>query len=489
MKTFNIKAVCILAAATAAIGFNGCRKFLDTNDNPNLSSQASVDLLLPAAQAAIAHALGNPFQIYGGIWAQYWTQNPKSSQYRSLEQYSVTTTSFDRPWRMIYSDALQDLQEILNLSAGKSQYNQYAAIAYIMKAYAYQLATDAWGDVPLTEATTTGITSPRYNPQQQVYDSIFAYIDRARSLIDSTASVTPQTDDLLFQGNMTQWLRFANTFKLRALLRLSKVAPQTTASGIQSLNAPGTQFLTTDARIQYSTTGGNQNPLFSEILGLSRTQNLVASETVTKFMTQNKDPRITVFFEPYVNAARGIDSVIGLPQGSYRTNTNVFSIPSAAVGASGQNNNSANAPVTFMSAAESYFLQAEAIARGWLTSSQSAAGLFRSGIRASFASYNVPGVEAYLGTAPAAQWPEGTELQVRAIIIQKWLAMTGNQSFEAWTEWRRTNYPDFFTVSKASALGDERMPLRLLYPSSEITTNQNFPGIKQIYEPVWWDVD
>jgi hypothetical protein len=142
-----------------------------------------------------------------------------------------------------------------------------------------------------------------------------------------------------------------------------------------------------------------------------------------------------------------------------------------------------------MSAAESYFLQAEAVARGWLNVGKTANVLYQQGIRASFASYNVPGVETYITSSPAAQWTEGTTSQIRAIIIQKWLAMTGNQGFEAWTEWRRTGYPDFFTVSKATTLGDTRMPARLLYPSSEVTRNLNFPGIKQIYETVWWDVN
>ncbi|WP_205510673.1 SusD/RagB family nutrient-binding outer membrane lipoprotein [Longitalea arenae] len=487
MTTFHKRTKWLLFVLVALTGISGCKKFLDTNDNPNLASNASVELLLPAAQAAIGHALGNPLQIHGGIWAQYWTQNPTSSQYRSLDQYSVTTTSFDRPWRMLYSDAIADIQEILNLTQGKAASNQYTAIAYIMKAYAFQLATDAFGDVPLTQTANPAITNPVYNPQQQVYDSILIFIDRAISLIDVDAEVHPGSDDLIFQGDMEQWLRFANTFKLRALLRLSEVAPQRAAAGIATLN--GSEFLEDDAQIEYSAVGGNQNPLFSEMLGLSRVQNLVASETVTKFMTQNRDPRAEVFFTRYRNTAGTIDSIIGIKQGSYRTNTRIFSLPSATVGANARNDQSANAPVKFMSAAESYFLQAEAVVRGWLNTGVSAANLFRQGIRASFASYNVPGVETYLASAPAAQWTEGMESQIEAIITQKWLAMTGNQGFEAWTEWRRTGYPDFFTVSLATALGDERMPARLLYPSSEVTRNVNFPGIRLIYEPVWWDVD
>lgn len=472
--------------AIIIVGLTGCKKFLDINDNPNLATSTTPELSLPSAQAAIGHVLGNPLQIYGGIWGQFWTQSTKSSQYRSLERYSsVTTTSFDRPWRMIYSDGLQDLQEIFNYYQTHQQYKQYAAIAYIMRAYVYQVATDAWGDIPLAEAINPAISSPHYTPQQQVYDSILDNIDKAISLIDVNAALTPKSDDLLFEGDMEQWLRFANTFKLRVLLRLSGVAPQKAAAGIQTLN--GAAFLESDAQINYSTTGGNQNPLFSEILALGRTQNLVASETAAKFMTDNKDPRADIFYLRY--KAAGTDSIIGLPQGNYTSTTSVWSIPSPVVGATGQNDASANAPVKFMSAAESYFLQAEAVVRGWLTSGMTAQDLFQAGIRASFESYDVPGADNYIATAPAAQWPAGTAAQIRAIIIQKWVAMNGNQSFEAWTEWRRTGYPDFFTISVTSQLGGGRMPLRLLYPSSEVTTNLNFPGIKQVYEPVWWDVN
>lgn len=480
-----MKRICLILVIIVLLA--GCKKYLDTNENPNLSTTASINLLLPTAQAAIAHDIGNPLQIYGSIWAQFWTQNPTSSQYRSVDQYSVTTTAFDRPWRMIYSDALQDIEEILDLTTGAPQFDQYTAIAYLMKAYTFQVATDAFGDVPLTEANDPSNTNPVYNPQQQVYDSIIAYIDRAIGLIDVGAAVHPGTDDLIFQGNMDNWLRFANTLKLRVHLRLSEVAPAKAAAGIATLN--GADFLETDAQIRYSTIGGNQNPLFSEILGLSRVQNLVASETVAKFLTQNNDPRARVFFAPYVNATTGVDSVIGIPQGSFRTNTRVVSFPSAAVGANARNDASANAPVKLISAAESYFLRAEAVVRGWLNVGVPAATLFAQGIRASFSSYAVSGIEAYLSSAPAAQWPAGMEAQIRAIIIQKWLAMTGNQGFEAWTEWRRTGYPDFFTVSRATALGDDRMPARILYPSSEVTRNEEFPGVKQVWERVWWDVE
>ncbi|HEY1032601.1 MAG TPA: SusD/RagB family nutrient-binding outer membrane lipoprotein [Flavipsychrobacter sp.] len=63
-----------------------------------------------------------------------------------------------------------------------------------------------------------------------------------------------------------------------------------------------------------------------------------------------------------------------------------------------------------------------------------------------------------------------------------------NQNIEAWTEWRRTGYPDFFTLSRNSRIGSQ-FPQRLPYPEAEVTRNLNFPGQKPMTEKVWWDAN
>jgi hypothetical protein len=114
--------------------------------------------------------------------------------------------------------------------------------------------------------------------------------------------------------------------------------------------------------------------------------------------------------------------------------------------------------------------------------------LFRSGITESFRAVGIPNqAAAYIATAPDAQLPGTANGNIATIITQKYYAMNGFQGFEAWTEWRRTGYPIFLVTSAASTLGAGRMPLRFLYPNSEVTTNMNFPGTTPIYEPVWWD--
>src|SRR3954464_8136031 len=125
----------VMAAITGAIliAAPGCKKFLDVNESPNAPKTATDNLLLPSTQAAIGMALGNNLQIYGGIYAQYWTQSPFSSQYKTIDQYQSDPSDFFRVWGILYNDALEDIK-ILE----QSKYPNYVAIALIEKAYVFQ---------------------------------------------------------------------------------------------------------------------------------------------------------------------------------------------------------------------------------------------------------------------------------------------------------------------------------------------------------------
>ena len=486
MKRFSsvhpISMLIILLLVTQV--FTGCKKYLDVNENPNNPVNASPDLLLPTVEVALGQIVGNNFQIYGNFWAQYWTQSSSASQYRTVEQYRLANTAFDRSWSNLYRSTLQNAQSIINNQ--ESGNSQVKGMAYILKAYTFQLATDAFGDIPLTEAVQGNQnTSPRYETQQVVYDSIFRYIDTGMALLQAQGSASPGVQDIIFQSDTNQWLRFARTLKLRAYLRLSNVQPELAASGVAALYNAGGDFLRTDANINYSATGGNENPLYNEMLGLGRTQNIVASGTAVRAMLANGDPRLPRFYQ----ALPWADTIAYIRQGSYSANTDKeVSPPSSLVGANASNAASATAPVKLISLPESYFLQAEAVARGWAPGN--VAALFNSGIRSSFETLGIgPLADAYIANAPDAKLPGSLQGNLRAIITQKYYAMCGFQGFEAWTEWRRTGYPDFLQVSVASTLGNGRMPLRFLYHNSEITSNQNFPGNQLIYVPVWWDVN
>lgn len=488
MNLVNIKYVkqlmCLILIST--LGLTGCGKFLDINENPNNPDQADPSLLLPTVQASLSQVVGNSFQVYGGFWAQYWTQNPTSSQYRTYDQYRVLNTATDRAWSTLYRNALNNAELIIASDVAGSEH--FKGIAYILKAYGFQLATDAFGEVPLSEALKgSGFINPTYESQELVYDSIFMFIDKGKEFLEVASANSVGSQDMIFAGDVGQWEAFANTLALRAYLRLSQVDPAKAEAGIRALYASNATFLGSDATITYTTTGGNENPLYNEMVGLGRTQNIVASRTVVDQLKANNDPRLTALYTIPVDST----TVIAIPQGSYASNTRVVvSLPSSAVGANPIEQNSALAPVKLISESESLFLQAEAVARGWATGDAKA--LYDNAVEASFTTLGLSAAQAatYLGQAAIAYPTAGTvAAKVEAIITQKYYAMCGFQGFEAWTEWRRTGYPTFFVQSAASTLGDGKMPLRLPYPNSEITSNANFPGNITIDIPVWWDAN
>ncbi|HEX8462742.1 MAG TPA: SusD/RagB family nutrient-binding outer membrane lipoprotein, partial [Segetibacter sp.] len=299
----------------------------------------------------------------------------------------------------------------------------------------------------------------------------------------------PGSDDLIFGGGtagMANWRRFGNTLLLRAYLRLSEVDPTKARAGIQALYATNPSFLTIDAKISYSDVGGNQNPLYAEGVGLNRTSNIVASSTAVNAFVANNDPRLKALYT--TNSA---GNVVGVPQGSYATQPAVAAtFPHPRTGArfaTATGATAAAAPVKLISATESYFLQAEAVARGWAPGD--ANQLFKAGIKASFDALSIPAADydTYVANAPEAQLPADLPGRIKAIITQKYYAMNGFQGFEAWTEYRRTGFPGILVKSQASALSTNDLPARLLYPDTEVTRNENFPGVKSITEKLWWD--
>lgn len=520
LKQYKLMTLSLLAGMVI-IG-SGCRKWLDVNENPNIASDVPVGMLLSSAEISAASVMGVDIQINGSIWAQHWTQGTSSSQYRTLEQYQPNASNYDRVWTLLYAGALQDLQQVKKKAQAANQ-RDYEAVSQLMMAYLFQVTTDAWGDVPFSDAfrgeTADGaVFDPRFDSQERIYNGINAMIDSSRAIIDRLDAAGVHTlgatnadynGDFIYQGDLDLWRKFANTLQLKVNLRLSERAPAQAQAGVSKAYAaaggkagfiaPGESAL-----INFSSTALNQNPLYAEIVGLNRTQNIVASSTVTTQMNDNNDLRAYALFT-YL-PSNGL--VTGIPQGAYNLPSSTpVSIPTAYTGARAQDATSANAAVRFISDYESLFLQAEAAARGWTDDNDE--DLYYDGITASFNALAGPlqseieepvddAIYIYLNGDTTAGTPVGEWAQyptagsltqkIRHIITQKWFSFTGTQGFEAWTEWRRTGYPDFFTISVNSIIGSQ-FPSRFLYPSVELTRNANFPGQQFTTQRVWWDIN
>ena len=201
----------------------GCEnKFDETNINPNDPTSVPAERLLPhGIYSAVSNIIGPSGTVSLGLDAgNGWAQHTARIQYTEIDQFSYTSDLQDLPWRNLYNEAQADFQKIIEL--GKSSGNEnYQAIGLIMRSYVFSVLTDVYGDIPYSEAlkgTTSGIVSPKFDAQKDVYAGLVADLKTANDLINTKA--VSKEGDILFAGDMTKWKKFANSLSLRLLNRM-----------------------------------------------------------------------------------------------------------------------------------------------------------------------------------------------------------------------------------------------------------------------------
>lgn len=467
----------LIILLTLGILFNACDDVLDINTDPNNPATSTTRFTLPAGQVGMASRLGFDYNLLGSVLAQHWTQGPTASQYSFLETYTINSNSYTGAWTTMYATSLRDL-EFVRLKALEDGAPNIAAVSMLMQAYGYQVLVDLYDEIPYFEALKgkEDILQPNFNTAQEVYDDLIIKIDEAIGMIDlNQSAIRPGADDLIYGGDMTMWIKFANTLKLKIYIRQSGVRQGVAQAGIQQMYTNGDEFIGVgeDAVINFSTATQNENPLWQN-LNQTTFQNLVASETSEDILNDNSDSRIEAFYDVAPNSGifRGLTQGVGVLSGEQYADFSPLD-PNNIV--------SRTAPVAFFSAHESLFLQAEAAARSF--SSESAAALYNEAVLASFSYFGLDG-SSFISTGGVYEY-DGT---IEQIITQKWIALNGTQGFEAWSDWRRTGFPNL-TPSVTTTLPGGQFPLRLIFPSNESASNPNVPPLQPLTAPVWWDVD
>lgn len=482
----NISKLILGSLLLGSLGLSSCDDILDINNNPNLPTSVSPDLLLASGTGTMAYVLGGQFQIAGNFLAQHWTQNLVSNQYKELDRYNILQTTYDTPFQSLFAGAQQDFQLVVTKAKGDS--SNYAAIAGIEQAFTYQLLSDAYDRIPFTEALQGGANvQPRYDEGPVVYDGVINLINQSVAKINP-AGISPGTQDIVFGGDMEKWRRFANTLKLRMFIRQVYARPRVAEDSIRAMFRRNAQFLgaTENAQISIFTSAKNANPVsITELLGSGITGNIIASSTVIDYLTTTGDPRIEDLFDRPNNSATA--AFVGTPQGLAGTSN----APTPAITTRSRPDIvkiiGPTAPVILISGAESMFLQAEAALYGW-AGTATAKSFYEQGIRSSFTRLGTTLPTTFLASdAISLDKATSTEAKLDRIITQKWVSMSGSQGFEAWSELRRTNYPSFIKPSLSSTLAPGVIANRFPYPNSESVRNPNTPAVQLPQVPVWWD--
>ncbi|NCP85667.1 MAG: SusD/RagB family nutrient-binding outer membrane lipoprotein, partial [Bacteroidetes bacterium] len=228
---------------------------------------------------------------------------------------------------------------------------------------------------------------------------------------------------------------------------LGTAAFQQGAAGAFTSNADNAIF-------NYLNSTPNTNPMWVDLVQSGRLDFIVAKPFVDQMNTLS-DPRRAVYFDNnisggYVGATYGLNS-------SYANFSHI-----------GPMFYESTLPHVLLDYSNVEFMKAEATERA-IPGFSGAETHYNAAITASFDYYGVAGAAAYL-LQPSVAYTTATGTWQQKIGTQKWIALY-NQGFNAWTEFRRLDYPALVAPATASASADGVVPRRFTYPIGEQTLN------------------
>lgn len=466
-----------MIAIVALTTLVSCDNFLDINNDPNNPTADIVkpEIVLAGTQVYTQGFLASQMNQLGNLMMNNWTRDvgaSNSSYYFNEHTYNVTSGFYTQ----IFEGLMLRTSNYTFIEKTQLEgYDNYKAIAKILKSYYFQYLVDLYGDIPYSEAhQRQNNLTPAYDDDLDIYRDLVVQIDAAIALIDNAPStaLNPGNNDVILHGDMTQWVKFANTLKLRILLRESERAASAAyvATKIGEMQTSGAAFLgageTVTINPGFAPATHQQNPFAALFLNanddyLNNYSSTAATKYTIEYLTNTNDDRISRI---YSLSSGG--TYAGHQQGDIlQASTNY---PVSHIGP-GLLIDSAQDGYMF-TAAESLLLQAEAVQRGYL--SGSAKNLYQSAITESYLLLGLSTADAaayYSQPISLVSWDASAGNEIEAIINQKWIALNGINGIETWIENTRTGFPSHVPLSTV-APGTSR-PIRLLYPNSEIGGN------------------
>ncbi len=431
---------------------------------------------------------------------------------------------------------MKPVSDILN----NTELVDYVAIAKIIRVAGVHRTTDVYGPIPYSKAMQGG-QSVAYDSQEDIYKSFF--LDLTESVDNLTAfmqtpeaAVTPtriNSFDIMCGGSYVQWIRFANTLRLRLAMRIVKVDPALAKAEAEAATTQKYGVLTYADKSVSAKSATLTNPL--QVISFAYNDTRAGAPYVS-MLQGYKDPRLAATVKPIgwfknkdIKNEAGdplnqIGKYIGIRQGIVIPNKSNYEMYSV-INMDETVKSSLEYPLPIMNVSEAYFLRAEGVLRGWNMGGGDAKSLYEAGILQAFKEKDVTDMSLYNDyianntDLPAdyvdpfnpannivnanditVKWDEtaDNETKLQRIITQKWISIFP-EGQEAWSEFRRTGYPKLFPVASNRSNGvipDGEFIKRLRFTEDE--RNTNLPAVEEaikllggpddINTRVWWDV-
>ncbi|MDF0720541.1 SusD/RagB family nutrient-binding outer membrane lipoprotein [Kaistella sp. PBT33-4] len=483
MKRIIIKGSLLLCSVFV---FNSCgRSFEEINTDTSKIINPTAGSLLAPIQYDMA--------TYGYNRADDFTFQimqvaiPFPNEGNTVSRYYLTEGTGAGYWNTSYK-WLKQVKEMHNFAVAEDQKN-YQAIALVLNAFIYANLTDAFGDIPFSEALRLeeNLDRPKFDSQKDIYLSLLADLKAANALFDTTKPLAET--DLFYRGeasagNMVKWKKFANSLSLRLLNRIQKRNGEVNVyARIQEIvNDPATYPIFQNAADGVVLDISGVAPFTAPI---ARPQDFTAyraaGELFVNILKDNGDPRLSQFFTQAKSLASPNPNIgyFGAPAG-YAPGTLFNYQPS------NMNQNLAKAPMKILvyPYSELQFTLAEFAQKGIIAGN--AQTFYENGVKGTLEQWGATVPANYFANPKVAY--NGT---LEQIMTQKYIALFF-VDHQQWYEQRRTGYP--VMPNNGGLLNNSQMPQRMMYPTNpRIMNTQNYNaavaamGGDDINVKMWWN--
>lgn len=503
-----MKKIIILALSTFMLFFtSGCQGWLDVNHDPNVLEEIpDGKVILPIAEVGLGNNLmGWDCGFAGGFWSEYWTQKYSASQFKFLCEYNET--GFNTAYSSLTAGVLTDLKRIKTLATETNDNGNYF-VAEALSIFTWQIITDLWGNIPYTEALKgdEGIVSPRFDKGEDIYADLLVRMEELLK-VNLDGAMIDNEYDFIYAGDLSRWKLFANSLKLKLMLRISETSGYDNARTLAFVKE--NNFLVSSAKISGKVWSdgqeGKRHPMREFEAGGAKylSTNVIACKNFLDYLEINKDPRLDKLFKaPSGGEHRGAfygdfdskeKSDGAKPDNEVSYSTTIFA---------------GDMDLMIMSDWEVNFYLAEVYARAG--DHANAKLYYEKAVRASLAQHGIQ-ENVIVEAGGYAEWKDGTtEEEIKQIGMQKWVANANYQHIESFLERNRIKYPATYDIDiklkRTTAYSDPNLagnltvavngrsklnnslPASPLYPDDVMGRNLNRPDQKaDLGEKIWWN--
>lgn len=483
MKKFKYSVI-IAFLTIGVLTTSSCKKFFDINSDPDAILAAPIEQQLSSLTVNMGFYAGSDVNRYTSLIMQQFSGQSSGTQNNTqlYEKYLIQGSDENNAWSSMYATILNDAENIIK-NANETGNPHYSGVAKIIKAYAYQITVDVWGDIPFSETQKlTENTQPKYDSAESIYTELIKLLDQGIAEVSATTSnKSPGANSTIYPGafatTKANWIKFANTLKLRIYLHYSEKNAAFAKAQIDQLINSGVPLFASNAdnfQMAFVNQAASRNPIDQH--ETARAGYLVANDKIVTLMNNNLDPRRPFYFTQYPAGS-------GLYKGGISGDapSQNYSKLHAYLRGFANNAYTGDAPIRMLTFAEYNFIRAEAALR--FNSPGVAQTFFTAGITASMTDAGVSTTNIATYLAANGTLVGTTDQQLSQIITEKYIASYG-VIVESWTDWRRTGYP---TIAPPANAVVPYVPRSLYYPQSEIDLNPNAKQKPGLNVRVFWD--